>query len=211
MAIHSDVKKHTIESLKEDLVAVEYCIKFEKSDEADWGSFGIGCLGSPAFILLCSMIDSMGAYFHNTSAMIRVDGEERKIQTVADHFLILNHDKLFKFKISAKIIYEFYTKYRSPATHDNTLPLNRFLDIGNENDDIFVVDVNGELDLVRLRPLFVAVKFAVNEFSHYLKNGNWSDEHWLTNDLNNVRGKKTAPSQSSPSASGSANVPPTII
>lgn len=191
MAIHPDFKKLSIDSLKENLIAVDYCMSFQKAGNAAWGKDDAGCLGMPALILLCSVIDSMGSYFRDTSTTISVNGEDKKIERVADHFLILNHSTLFNLKLDGKVIYDFYTKYRSPLTHNNTLPMNVVMDIGSVSDSIFQTNASGEVELVRLAPLLNKVRETVDVFIHYLQNGNWSTDHKLTKELLEKSNKDT--------------------
>lgn len=183
MAIHEDFKKLTYDSLRENLITIDYCMSFEKTNNPVWGKNDAGCLGMSALILLSAVIDTMGSYFRGSSATINVDGEERLIETVSDHFLILNHDKIFDLRLSGKVIYDFYSKYRSPGTHNNTLPFNAFMDMGTASNDIFQVNSKHEVELVRLTPLHQKVVKAVNIFNHYLLNGNWSADHKLAADL----------------------------
>lgn len=137
----------------------------------------------PALILLSSIIDTIGAYFRGTSAIIIVNEESKKIETVSDHFLILNHEKLFDLNLSGKTIYDFYSKYRSLLTHNNTLPPNASLDLGKETERSFLLNQDQEIIKVNLKPLFTKVKAASDTFIYYLETGNWSEDHKLSQEI----------------------------
>jgi hypothetical protein len=183
MASHPNFRKLTKATLRENIKAIEYCIQFDKSIKENWEEEDLGCLGMPAIILLCSVIDTMGSYFRGTSATIQVDGVPTSIETVSNHFLILNHDKLFNLNLSGKTIYDFYSKYRSPLTHNNTLPPNTSLEIGAETDDIFIINSDGEVTQVNLIPLFEKVKVEVETFIHFIDYATWSEDHKLKQEL----------------------------
>jgi hypothetical protein len=182
MIVQNDSKKLTINSLKENICAIEYCLNYNKSTSDNWTDSVSGCLGIPTLILLTSIIDSIGSYFRDTSTTITVDGESKSINTASDHFLILNHDKLFNLNLTNKTIFNFYSKYRSTLTHNNTLPLNTSIDIGNETDDSFSI-INDEIIQIRLKPLFSKIKIAVELFTYYLENANWSADHRLSQEM----------------------------
>lgn len=200
----------TNDSIKENLVAVKYCLDFDKSDKANWPEGGNGCLGFPALILLSSVIDTMGSYFRGGAATFLVDGTNRTINTVNDHFLVLNHNTLFKLTLSGTSIYDFYKKYRSPATHNNTLPPNTALDIGKVTDDVFEINSAGELTLIRLKPLYTKTVEAFEKFSYYLQSGSWSEDHAVQKDLKS-RANASPTSTQSISLSGTGTTNKTSI
>jgi hypothetical protein len=183
MAQLPDFKKLTIASIKENIKAVDYCINYDKSINEDWAEDEVGCLGIPTIILLCSIIDTMGSYFRDTATTIQVNNGQKSINTASDHFLILNHDKLFNLKLDSKTIYDFYSKYRSILTHNNTLPPNTSLDVGKEKDEAFTINSEGEVIQVKLIPLYDKIKTASKTFIHYVNIGNWSDDHKLSNEI----------------------------
>lgn len=181
MAQYKDYKQFTIETIKENLIALDFCFKYEKSEHNNCGE---GMLGMPALILLSSIIDTMGAYFRGTSLEVEVDGNKRKIQTASEHFLILNHEKLFNLRLTDLVITDFYSKYRSVSTHNNTLPPFMSMDKGDKADDIFIFNNDGKkIKKLMLIPLFESVQKANRIFSHYLKFGNWSEDHQLAKEL----------------------------
>ena len=183
MAHHNDYKKMTIDSMKENILAIEYCLEFDKSKDKKWEKDELGCLGIPSFILMCSLIDTIGSYFRSSKIKINIDNKPRKIRKSLEHFFILNFDKLFNLNLSETTITDFYNKYRSVTIHNNSLPPNTSLVIGKKEDEIFLID-NSELIRVCLIPLFFKIKDAVNLFTYYLTNSTWSENHWLTNDIN---------------------------
>ncbi len=180
MLIDPDYKKLTSIALKENITAIEYCINFDKSN---WVQPEDGCLGFPALILLCSVIDTIGSYFRKTKLEVQIKGESRKIVTAKEHFYILNCNKIFDLDLDETIIDAFYSKYRSKTTHNNTLPLNTSLAIGLEDENIFETNTKKELIQVRLKPLFIKVKEAEQKFSYYLANAKWSESHCLGKEL----------------------------
>jgi hypothetical protein len=183
MSINIDYKKLTILSLKENIITVEFCINFNKSHKHELGIGENGCLGFPAIILLSSIIDTIGSYFEDTETTIKINGKEESIKNVLGHFYILNHEKLFNLNLDIQTISDFYVKYRSPLTHNNTLPPNTSIDLGNETEDIFEINDKKEVTQVRLIPLLMKVKESVNTFIYYLETANWSAEHKLQTNL----------------------------
>lgn len=180
MAETSNYKRLTIETIKENLIAIQYCFDFNKQTSSEWDGNELGMLGMPALILLSSVIDTIGSYFLGCDMEIMVDDVARKIERVADHFLILNHRQLFNLSLSNKTITDFYSNYRSIATHNNTLPGYHFLDIGSNEDEIFALNEDNSIKLVRLKPLFNAINNVVNTFFYYVEHGNWSETHKLS-------------------------------
>lgn len=209
MSINLDYKKLTILSLKENIIAVEFCINFNKSQNKGLGIGENGCLGFPAIILLSSIIDTIGSYFEDTETTIKINGKEESIKNVLGHFYILNHEKLFNLNLDIKTISDFYVKYRSPLTHNNTLPPNTSIDLGIETDYIFEINANNEVTQVRLIPLFTKVKEAVAVFIYYLETANWSSEHNLKKELDG-KGNKLGISSNSETLTGDTQSNSTI-
>lgn len=92
MANNENLKGQQIEALKENLFTIDWCLKYDKSKALSWtGDSKIGCLGIPATILLCSLIDTIGSVFCHTKTQIKIGKDNYKIQKASDHFYILNH------------------------------------------------------------------------------------------------------------------------
>ncbi|QJD97711.1 hypothetical protein HH214_18440 [Mucilaginibacter robiniae] len=202
MAQINNYKESTITSIKETLIALDFCFGYDKSNNEKWETTDAGILGMPALILLSSIIDTMGAYFRGTNMEFEVDGEKRIIEKAAHHFYILNHTVLFKLGLSDMVITDFYSKYRSVATHNGTLPPFNYMDIGNVDDDIFVLNSTCSIEKLVLKPLYIAVKNAVVTFNYYLQSGNWSSDHKLAKELESKSGTNSA-HQRSPTITGS--------
>ena len=73
MAHHNDFKKMTIDSMKENILAIEYCLEFDKSKNEKWEKREDGCLGVPSFILMCTLIDTIGSYFKESETLINFE------------------------------------------------------------------------------------------------------------------------------------------
>lgn len=186
MAEYSNQIDLQIESLKENLYTIELCLGFNKQDSSNWtGNSKVGCLGVPATILLCSLIDTIGSVFRNTEMEFPIDGANYKIEKAADHFYILNHVKFFNLNLSMPTILDFYSTYRSKLTHNNALPANNYLSIGDISDKIFELDSNQQITKINLRALSLQVEKAVETLIYYLKNSTFSPTHKLTDELNN--------------------------
>ncbi len=183
MAEFSTQKQQQEEALRENLYAINYCLEFSKNDSLHFGKNEKGCLGYPAFILLSSIIDTIGSFFRDTEAIIIVDSQPRFIEKASDHFLILNHDKLFNLKLSGTTIYDFYSSFRSKVIHNNSLPKNRFLINDDGNEEIFELNSKEEISAVNLYALNRATEQAVNHFLYWLKYGTFSDNHKLKKEL----------------------------
>ncbi len=186
MAEYSNQIDLQIESLKENLYTIELCLNFDKQESPNWtGNSKVGCLGVPATILLCSLIDTIGSVFRNSEMEFPIDGANYKIEKAAEHFYILNHVKFFNLNLSMSTIQDFYSTYRSKLTHNTALPANNYLSIGDISDKIFELDSNQQITKINLRSLSVEVEKAVETLIYYLKNGTFSSTHKLTDELNN--------------------------
>jgi len=198
MAILSRQNDFTVSSLRENLTAIEYCLSYKKSDD--------GCLGIPAMILICSIIDTIGSYYRGANYGFNVDNIELKIEKASEHFYILNHEKYFNLNLSKITIEDFYSTYRSKLTHNASLPPNNYLYIDQNEEALFGLDSDKKILKINLYPLFKKVSRACNEFIYHLENSNFSDDHKLSNELNT--GSKTIffddqiHSESLPPASG---------
>lgn len=185
MTIFSNQKEQLIEALIENIFTIEKCIEFNKETDASWEYGGKGILGIPAFILICSVIDTIGSYFKNSSQEITIDNSELKIGKASEHFFILNHDRLFNLNLPLKTINDFYSTYRSTLTHNNSLPANNFLNIGDNETKCFDLDENNLIQVINIKPLFNLTKKAIGQFQYYLTTANFSDDHKLTKELIN--------------------------
>ena len=184
MAKYENHNKLTIESLKENLFAIDFCLTFDKAKESNWiGESKEGCLGIPAFNLLCTSIDTIGSYFRDAEYIIYIEDESHKIKSASDHFFILNHDKFFKLGLKMATIMDFYSTYRSKIVHNTALPENNFLEIGKKEDDLFQLDQDDKIVKINIRPLFEKIKVAINDFIYYLEFGTFSVDHSLTKEL----------------------------
>ena len=206
MAIYPENKNFLIESIKENLYTIDYCVNYDKSIAQDWiGESKLGCLGIPAFILICSLIDTIGSYFRNSQSLIQIDNVSYKIEKASDHFFILNHDKFFNLDLKMTTIMDFYSTYRSKIVHNTTLPENSFLDIGRNEDRIFQLDKEGKIIKLNIIPLFEKTKSSFEYFIYILENMTFSSEHTVNLEL--IEKRKThdpsAPNNTSnPAASG---------
>lgn len=184
MAIVQKQADQQIEALLENIKVINFCLHYNKTSEEVQTDFTVPCLGYPAAILLCSVIDTMGSFFRGSESTFQVGSEIKKIETASDHFLILNHDILFDLNLSGKTIFDFYTTYRSKLTHNNSLPRNNFLRADSASDQLFRLNTEDEIEVINLVALFKVVKNATNIFIHWLQYGQWSEEHKLTQELN---------------------------
>ncbi len=184
MAIHQKQSGQQIEALLENLQVVNYCLHYNKDEDHVHEDFTVPCLGYPAAILLCSLIDTIGSFFRGSQSVIMVDSQPKTIETASDHFLILNHNILFNLNLSGKTIFDFYSTYRSRLTHNNSLPPNNFLIATSISNPIFRLNANDEVEIMDLVPLFKKVEDATSILIHWLKYGQWSSEHKLTQELN---------------------------
>lgn len=183
MAEYFQQKEQRIEALIENLFAAKICLEYDKSNKHWIGDSLEGCLGIPAAILLCSLIDTIGSEFRGSKYQISIDGQSYTIQTASDHFFILNHDKLFNLNLSRSAIMDFYTSYRSKLTHNSALPANNYLGIGCLTDDIFIFNQNFEIVKINLLPLYQKTKDMIEIFIYYLDTGTFSSTHKLTCEL----------------------------
>lgn len=182
MAIYSNPKHQQIDALKENLIAVNFCLTYEKFNNNDWGE-DRGCLGIPALILLCSIIDTIGSFFRGGELEIGFEDRNRKIEKAKHHFYILNHERLFDLKLKKFTITDFYSTYRSKLTHNNSLPRNNFLKSDKNDNEVFELDGNDKIVCVNLYSLYLKTKSAADEFSYWLTIGTFSSDHRLTIEL----------------------------
>jgi hypothetical protein len=183
MAIKLNQKEQQIEALKENIQAIEFCLNFDKSLNPIINPNIGGCLGYPAMILICSVFDTVGSFFRGANTELLVDGANKKIETVNDHFLILNHSHLFNLKLNGATIYDFYSTYRSKLTHNNALPPNNFLKADKNDPNIFNLNNEKEITCINIIPLFEVLKKGIVLFIHWLENGTWSSDHKLAKEL----------------------------
>ena len=184
MAIHQKLAHQQIEALSENIKVIDFCLHYNKSSEQVQTDFTVPCLGYPAAILIFSVIDTIGSFFRGSDATIQVGSEVKKIETASDHFIILNHNILFNLNLAGKTIFDLYSTYRSKLTHNNSLPVNNFLTANSATDKIFSLNSDEEIEVINLVALFKVVENATNIFIHWLRYGQWSEEHKLTQELN---------------------------
>lgn len=183
MANWSTQKQQQEEALTENLYATKCCLDFNKKTSPDFNDTKDGCLGYPAFILLASVIDTIGSFFRDTECKIIIDSEPEPIEKAAHHFYILNHEKLFNLNLKSVTIDDFYRSYRSPMTHNNSLPENRFLENDKNKEEIFELNQEGKIATVNLFSLFKITEKATEHFLHWLRYGTFSEGHKLTQEL----------------------------
>lgn len=183
MSVMNKQNQQQKEAILENMLAIKYCLDFNKNEDDLLKIDNGGCLGYPALILMSSVIDTIGSFFSGSKLEIQIDGDKKKIETAAEHFLILNESNLFNFSLSRKAIFDFYSCYRSTLTHNNSLPENRFLKKGESNSEIFEIDNDQKIHSISLIPLYEALCKAVTKFIHWLEYGNWSTEQKLKTDL----------------------------
>lgn len=146
MANYLKLKDQQKEAFKENIFTINWCLTYDKSTEANWdGESKIGCLGVPAAILLFSLIDTIGSFYSGSETEIVIDSSKYKIAKASDHFYILNHESFFNLKLSKTAIEDLYSTYRCKLTHNNSLPANNFLAIGDESSDIFEFDSENKI------------------------------------------------------------------
>lgn len=154
-----------VESLKEKIIAADYCTNYRKNVGV-WGS--AGCLGFPGATLLFSIADSLGSYFvGNKNFKIDVDGHKKEIRKTAGHLLILNSMYYGSQNLSSHFLKKNYENYRSLLTHNSALADNHFMDIGIPGDPTFEIKkaANGEeYPWVNVLPFLEISKLAVDKF-----------------------------------------------
>ncbi|WP_341906372.1 hypothetical protein [Fluviicola taffensis] len=183
MSVTNEQKQQQKEAILENMLAIKYCLDFNKNEDDLLNIDEGGCLGYPAFILICSVIDTIGSFFSGGDLEIQIDGDKRKIEKAAEHFFILNQLNLFNFNLSGTTIFDFYSCFRSTLTHNNSLPENRFLKKGESGSKIFEIDNNQKIHSISLIPLNETLCTAVTRFIHWLEYGTWSPDHKLKKDL----------------------------
>jgi len=181
MAIFIKQNDLTVASLKENLLAIDYCLSYKKSDN--------GCLGIPAMILMCSVIDTIGSYYRGSDYNFIIDNVSAKIEKASDHFYVLNHQTYFNLNLSKNTIDDVYSTYRSKLTHNASLPPNNYLYIDKNEQALFHLNTEKKIVKVNLFPLFERIKKACDEFIYHLEIGNFSEHHKLSNEL--ITGSKT--------------------
>jgi hypothetical protein len=184
MAQYDKQSEQQFEALKENLFTIDWCLKYDKSTAVDWiGDSKLGCLGIPSAILLCSLIDTIGSVFRGTEMQVCIDGVNIKIETVSQHFYILNHDKFFNLNLNMSTIMDLYSTYRSKLIHNSSLPGNNYLSIGVSSDNIFELDSEKKITRINLVPLYDKVKTSIDTLIYYLTYRTFSADHKLAIEL----------------------------
>lgn len=133
------------ESLIEKIVLAKQALEYKK-DPNIWGS--PGCLGHPALTLLMSIADTIGSCV--------IGGRVR------NHFNILNNPNYYNLKLSKENIDIIYEKYRNYQTHNSTLAVDCFLDIGGPRN--LPYERIDNTPIIFLVPLYNATVSALNCF-----------------------------------------------
>ena len=145
MAIHASFEAMRQESLSEMINVARDCVYYKK-DPKVWGNSG--CYGYPAAILLFSIADTIGEYI--------LSGSVRK------HFDIFNHQKYYNLQLTKDSIDVLYKYYRSRLTHNAILGRKCFMHPGSPGDP--VLEIEGDIFLLRLIPFYIVTKRATEKF-----------------------------------------------
>lgn len=145
MGIHNTIPSMVRESLIESFLVSKFCVYFEK-DSNIWKSNG--CYGYPAAKLLFSIVDAIGSYV--------IGGKTRK------HFKILNHPEYYNLKLDKKSLEIIYENYRCILEHNSAMPVNHFLDIGQEGSAVF--EFNDNKPFLNLMPFLILTEEVLKKF-----------------------------------------------
>jgi hypothetical protein len=138
MAYHADPAHMVVESIDEYLLMAEYGVNYQKT--------GGGILGYPTALLLLSVIDILGSYAVSTK----------------EHFQVLQHP-CFGLPLSPGQVKDIEHWYRNLLAHNGFIALGALMR-PDETGDPFVLDENGQPTILRVKPLFRAVKLAWERF-----------------------------------------------
>jgi len=199
MAIFNKQNDLTIASLKENLIAIKYCLSYDKSSINQTEH---GCLGIPATILMCSIIDTIGSYYRGSESIIQIDDADYKIKCAEEHFYILNHMAYFNMNLSMETIKDFYSTYRSKLTHNSSLPAHNYLYFDKNQEQSFHVDNNKKITQINLHSLSGRVDRATDEFIYHLGIATFSEQHKVSKELKDSAKNNSIPIMSLPSPSG---------
>jgi hypothetical protein len=135
---HEDPVQMVIEAIDEYLLMAEYGINFQKSRG--------GILGYPSALLLLSVIDILGSYSVATK----------------ENFQVLRQP-CFGLPLTVPQVKKIEHWYRNLLAHNGFIALGALLRPDNTGDP-FVLDENGQPTILRVKPLFHAVKLAWEQF-----------------------------------------------
>lgn len=183
MAIHSSQQEQTREAILELLFTVKYCLEFEKkASDKFWNT--PGCLGYSAFILLCTIIDTIGATFRSSDVEIPFGEEREKIAARGKkHFYILNHPDYFDLNLKKGTIEDLYATYRNKVVHNSSLPKGNFLINDKGSRECFHLNEEYKVVKVNLWGLYSITNRAAERYLYYLENGKLSEFHRLADEL----------------------------
>lgn len=127
MAIHPDLTSLIRESLTEYLEVAQYCVKYRKDSAWPDAQQG-GCLGYPAAVMLFSIVDTLGSFYHGRSDLnIMMDGKRVHIKKGGiQHYFILNSD-YYGETLDGDTIKTLYSNFRNPLVHNASLAPSSFL------------------------------------------------------------------------------------
>lgn len=161
MALHKKVDEHVIENLKEFLKLAEIGLSTRKADLDGDMVKDEGCLGSPAAVLLFSIIDAIGSY-HRGDRDLKVTNHRRPY--IDDdgrvHFFVLN-SHYFGQNLTGQEVQYLYSQYRSDLIHNAAV--NAGVLIYNK-DERELFPVRNGARIVNLYALFHATRAALDAF-----------------------------------------------
>jgi hypothetical protein len=142
MAYHLDPSTMVVEAVDEYLQMAECGINFQKP--------GGGILGYPSALLLLSVIDILGSYAVSTK----------------EPFMVLLQP-CFGMPLTVRQVKQIETWYRNLLAHNGSIALGALL---RPDDDgaPFELDQHGQPTILRVKPLFRAVKAAWERFDRGL-------------------------------------------
>ena len=138
MAYHKVPDDMVVEAVDEYLLLAEHGINYQK--------LGGGVLGYPAALLLLSVIDILGSYAVSTK----------------EHFQVLRQPCV-GLALTTQQVKDVEHWYRNLLAHNGFVALGALMR-ADETGDPFVLAENGQPTMVRVKPLFCAVKLAWSRF-----------------------------------------------
>jgi len=149
---HEDPVQMVIEAIDEYLLMAEYGINFQKARG--------GILGYPSALLLLNVIDILGSYSVATR----------------EHFQVLRQP-CFGLPLTVPQVKKVEHWYRNLLAHNGFIALGALLSPDNTGDP-FVLDENGQPTILRVKPLFHAVKLAWERFDRrQIDPARWNENH----------------------------------
>lgn len=120
---HVNPKSMVLEALEEHLFAIEWLLRYRKTESSIWNNPTGGTLGFPAAVLLFTIVDTIGSYYRksNIKLEIPVDGTKKIIDEEGyKHFFILN-SHYFNLSLSTFEIQNLYNMARSKLVHNSII------------------------------------------------------------------------------------------